>query len=123
MTNTTDRDDFALAQAAMLNATGAEPARNHRWYLDGDGRAMSASVAAERLASAREGASNLPLTRWSIRSCWSCNPAHAHFLDDEGMGADWGFHCAMGCGRWYFDDVDITEYDDAERPRAGTEAS
>ncbi len=43
---------------------------------------------------------------YSIRSCWNCNGAHKHFLKDTSDG--FLFVCGMGCGRWYYNGIDIT---------------
>ena len=43
----------------------------------------------------------------SMRSCWVCNGAHTHFLN--GKWGDWVLMCFAGCGRFYFDKIDITE--------------
>ena len=38
------------------------------------------------------------------RSCWECNSAHVHHLDDGGE-----YNC-FACGRVYMDNIDITDY-------------
>jgi len=43
---------------------------------------------------------------WAMRSCWNCNPAHRRFLEDT--TDDFLFSCVMGCGRWYWNGIDIT---------------
>lgn len=53
-------------------------------------------------------------TKMAMRSCWICNPAHEHFK--EGEWGDWVLMC-FGCGRFYFEGVDITE--DAPMPAGG----
>lgn len=40
---------------------------------------------------------------YQFRSCWNCNPAHAH-LKKSAVPV-----LCFGCGRWYFKGIDITE--------------
>lgn len=91
--------------------------RNHAWSLGTDGAVASRPASPAELEAARAGAEAVPISRISVRTCWECNPAHASFLASGGMGTDWYFHCAVGCGRWFFDGVDITEYEDGEDGR------
>lgn len=83
---------------------------NHVWSLDADGEPVSRPSTAEELQEARDEATELAReTEGScvaMRSCWDCNPAHAHFLD--GDWGDWVLACVMGCGRYFFRGVDIT---------------
>ena len=44
--------------------------------------------------------------KWGLRSCWNCNPAHAHLAVDQ----DWVLQC-FDCGHFYFEGVDITTTD------------
>lgn len=88
--------------------------RNHAWSLGADGAVTSREAMPEELEAARAGAEAIPISRIAVRTCWSCNPAHASFLANGGMGTDWYLHCAVGCGRWFFDGVDITEYAEGE---------
>jgi hypothetical protein len=46
-----------------------------------------------------------------MRSCWVCNPAHAHFADVK----DAVLNCFI-CGHWFFKGHDLTITDEAEDP-------
>ena len=84
-------------------------------YSLADGKIVSRPATLEEIASARDEArAKMPLpSGWSMRSCWVCNPAHRYFLDDTNDGFLFG--CVMGCGRFYYNGIDITEYDDPEK--------
>jgi hypothetical protein len=85
--------------------------QNLVYSLDGD-RVVSREAREEELEAARSEAAEIlkkDKAGYAIRSCWVCNSAHAHFL----AGGDDGFLfcCLMGCGRWYYQGVDITVND------------
>lgn len=46
----------------------------------------------------------------AMRTCWVCNPAHIHLIEKT---ADFVLNC-FGCGRWYFQQIDITIYEENE---------
>lgn len=75
-----------------------------------DGEVVSREASTEELADARAAAKaklKADSSDWAMRSCWNCNPAHSHFLEDTNDG--FLFSCVMGCGRWFYAGVDITE--------------
>jgi hypothetical protein len=43
---------------------------------------------------------------YAMRSCWVCNPAHSHFLNDLEDG--FLFQCLWRCGHWYYQEIDLT---------------
>ena len=84
------------------------------YSLDGD-NIVSRPASEEELKKSRDAA--LEKVRkdpsaWAVRSCWVCNPAHSHFLKNANDG--FLFQCLMGCGHWYYQGVDITNYDEKE---------
>jgi len=75
-----------------------------------DGEVVSREATPDELAATRRTALKmmdesdaLP----AMRTCWNCNPAHAHFLEDT--ADDFLFACVMGCGHYFFNGIDITE--------------
>ena len=83
---------------------------NQSYFLV-DGEVSSREATSEELAAARKAAKEkLKATDgagWAMRSCWNCNHAHSRFLEDT--KDNFLFSCVMGCGRWYYNGVDITE--------------
>lgn len=84
---------------------------NQVYSLDGDTVASRDATETE-LAAAREAAHAIlqkDAAGYAIRSCWVCNSAHSHFLEDRDNG--FLFYCLMGCGHWYYQGVDITQFE------------
>jgi hypothetical protein len=80
------------------------------WFLNEDGKPESRETSGVELIAARGtayGRLECDPTDYEVRSCWVCNPAHSHFLDNLTDG--FLFACLMGCGRWYYQGIDITE--------------
>ena len=81
-----------------------------QWYLNEAGEPASREITPEELEAARSAAlAKLEANPdgWAMRSCWVCNPAHAHFLSD--LEDSFLFTCVMGCGHWYYQGIDITK--------------
>lgn len=77
------------------------------YFLEGDD-VRSRPASAEELKAARDAAQakiDKNPTDWAVRSCWVCNPVHNHFLQTSD---GFLFNCAMGCGHWFYQGVDIT---------------
>lgn len=70
-------------------------------------------VSPEELEAAREKAEAIIVAedfdRVIMRTCWVCNPAHFHLAEADGIL----LRC-FGCGCFYIDGVDITDYSDPE---------
>ena len=79
--------------------------RNHRFWLDEAGKVKSVLLSPEELTALRARVEGKQI---AIRSCWQCNSAHRHFL--KGDWGDWVCFCLMGCGAYYFDKADITDW-------------
>ena len=87
---------------------------NKKYWLEGD-NVQSREATAEELAAARTAAKAKMAAdpgSWAMRSCWECNGSHTYFLADTDDG--FLFTCLMGCGRWYYNGVDITEDSDED---------
>ena len=76
---------------------------NHKFTKAGDYKFSSRPATAEEISAAREAFSDP-----AMRSCWECNSAHAHFLNDT--TDDFSFMCLMGCGRFFHNGIDVTDY-------------
>jgi hypothetical protein len=66
---------------------------NLKYSLDGD-NVVSRPATPDELKSAREAAIaklNKDRADMSMRSCWVCNPAHYHFLDDTNEASAWRY--------------------------------
>lgn len=77
------------------------------------GAVVSRNATEEELRLARQAALEKlqeDAAGYAVRSCWNCNPAHEHFLQEVDDG--FLFACIMGCGRWFYEGTDITESDD-----------
>jgi hypothetical protein len=77
------------------------------------GKVISRPATPEELSAARKEALEKlrkDTSAWAMRSCWVCNPAHNHFLRDTSDG--FLFNCVMGCGRYYYNGIDITQYEE-----------
>jgi hypothetical protein len=86
-----------------------EPTESRAYFLSDDGAVASRLVPSEELAAARKTATEkleANPSGWAMRSCWVCNPAHAHFLEDLTDG--FLFQCVMGCGHWYYQGIDLS---------------
>jgi tRNA(Ile2) C34 agmatinyltransferase TiaS len=79
---------------------------NHVFFRTEDDGVRSEVVAPEELVKIREEGRKL-LGSQMIRSCWQCNPCHAHFLEYQRDQLLWCYDC----GRFYYQGVDITEYE------------
>ena len=80
-----------------------------QWYLNEAGEPASREITPEELETARWAAcAKLEANPqgFAMRSCWVCNPAHAHFLTDLMDG--FLFTCIGDCGHWYYQGIDIT---------------
>ena len=89
------------------------PTLNLVYVLSGD-EIASREATPKELADARQAAHERLRAdpgSWALRSCWVCNPAHAHFLNDTADG--WILRC-FSCGRVYYQGIDITEGDEPE---------
>lgn len=77
---------------------------NHKFSLADDGSVQSRPATQQEIDAAR--------SSWTpaLRSCWNCNHAHIHFLNDP-VGHSFVCHT---CGRFYSDGVDVTDYPEAE---------
>lgn len=75
-----------------------------------DGEVTSREATAEELKTARDAALRKMDEKegnWAMISCWNCNSAYKHFLEDT--TDNFLFACVMGCGHWFYNGVDITE--------------
>lgn len=77
--------------------------KNRRFYLDETGAVASTPASAEEIEEARGD------FEMALRSCWNCNSAHEHFLN-EPRGRS--FLC-FDCGRYFSNGIDVTDYEDA----------
>lgn len=72
-----------------------------------DGTVIDVSL--EELEEARNRAEAIlesgDVGRMMLRSCWNCNGAHLHLAE-----ADSTILRCFGCGRFYIDGIDITDY-------------
>lgn len=80
---------------------------NMRFVRTGDYEYRTEKVTQEELNKLREESKE---GEWMGlgRSCWECNSAHVHHLESKG-----NYNC-YSCGRYYRDNVDITDYSDSE---------
>ncbi len=82
---------------------------NKVWRLNEQGEPFSRDATQDELDSARAIARlKLEKADYAMRSCWSCNPAHAHFLED--LNDKFLFVC-FDCGGWFYQGVEITQHD------------
>jgi len=84
---------------------------NKAYSLSGD-EVVEREATPEELEAARDAAKAILAkdpSGWAMRSCWNCNPSHRHFLADT--TDEFLFSCVMGCGRWYYNGIDITVSD------------
>ena len=90
--------------------------KNGKYTIKGDYEYTVAKATKKELDEARKKASKLlEKTKgqaMGFRSCWRCNPAHTHFL--HGEWGDWVLMCFAECGAYYYNKIDITEYDDTK---------
>jgi len=83
--------------------------KNQAWSLDENGEPVSRDASDEELENARVIARrrlDKDKADYAMRSCWNCNSAHTHFLEDLNDG--FLFVCFSECGRWYYQGIDIT---------------
>jgi hypothetical protein len=83
---------------------------NLAYSLDDDGEVMSRIATEQEIETARSEARAKLLedpNAWALRSCWVCNPAHRHFLNDLADG--FLIRCFAECGRVYYQGIDVTE--------------
>lgn len=88
---------------------------NKAYSLSEDREVVEREASPEELKAARDAAEKRLKEKaggsgWAMRSCWNCNHAHRHFL--ENLSDGFLFSCVMGCGRWYYQGIDITESDE-----------
>jgi len=84
--------------------------KNLHYFPDGS----STELPADQLAELREKALGLLETdAWRLlsRSCWLCNPAHLHLSAEE--PESYLLRC-FGCGRFFLDGKDLTDYSPVE---------
>ena len=86
---------------------------NKKYWIEKD-KVKSKKVSKKELEEVRKEAKELlKKTKgqaMGMRSCWECNPAHEHFL--KGDWGDWVLMCFGDCGRYYYNKIDITNYED-----------
>lgn len=89
--------------------------RNHKFTRKGEWGFTSKAVTTKELEQLRKEAEELAKKKGidtiAWRSCWQCNGAHIHFLD--GKWGEWVLNC-MECGKYYYNKVDITDYEEEE---------
>ena len=77
------------------------------YKLSGDHEFTSEDTAPEVLEKAREQAVELMKDGdVMLRSCWVCNGAHAHFIEEAGVVLN-----CFGCGHLYLGGIDLMEGD------------
>ncbi len=81
---------------------------NLRYIPDGEGGCTMRDATEPELIAAREAARE-KMPNYAFRSCYACNDAHAHLMQDDGFL----FTC-FSCGKWYYGGIDISTYDDEE---------
>lgn len=92
-----------------------EDIRNYKFWetLDKDGEVSWAGgdCPKEELDAARaKGVEIMKRGDVGMRSCWICNPAHEHFLQGD-WGDEWVLNCFQ-CGRFFYNKIDITDYEE-----------
>lgn len=92
--NSTDDADAPVADMTGAATTGSARATVDLAALRAEAQPL---IDADRLA-------------W--RSCWHCNMAHRHMREWDDIVVN-----CFECGRWFFQGVDITIYDDPADPR------
>lgn len=80
-----------------------------RFVRTGDYEFKTEKITKKELEDLREQARK-DKQEWMVlgRSCWECNSAHVHHLEGGGK-----YNC-FACGRYYYNNVDITDYTDSE---------
>lgn len=79
----------------------------HLAYSLENGEVVSRIASVEEVAAASSAAHarlQQDHVSYAMRTCWVCNPAHAHFLQND----NFLFQCMMGCGHWYYQGIDLT---------------
>lgn len=101
----TETMEFEAPRGQIFHPT--EDGQGYNAHFAGDSVIRAARKAAQDLLAANEDA-------LAMRTCWVCNAAHIHMIDQTD---EFVLNC-FGCGRWYFQKTDITIYteesDDAE---------
>ena len=77
-----------------------EETLNHKFKRIGEYGYESEPATIEEIQEARKKAEQQNM---GARTCWECNKAHAHLIDD------FAFYC-FGCGKYFYNGIDITDY-------------
>lgn len=87
---------------------------NMKFIRTGDYKYKTEKITEKELEEARE---NSKKFEWMDlgRSCWECNSAHVHHLGEiGGDGKNQENYNCFSCGRYYHNNIDITDYEGSE---------
>lgn len=81
--------------------------KNLHYFPDGSSTELSADELAEVRAEAQAIVESGDGSKLVMRSCWLCNPAHLHLVDEE--SESYLLRC-FACGRFFVNGKDLTNY-------------
>lgn len=77
--------------------------KNHRFIHNGTGECENRPATKEEIEKGRKKYDDRQFAGVGMRSCYECNSAHAHLMED------FMFRC-FSCGRLFVDGVDVMDY-------------
>lgn len=83
---------------------------NLRYIPDSEGNCTTREARLEELVNARAIAHDKlqkDAADYAFRTCYKCNAAHAHLMQDDGF-----LFCCFACGHWYYGGLDISEQEE-----------